>query len=369
MKKLGFGLMRLPSIEGTDETDIKQLEKMVDMFIDRGFTYFDTAWMYTNYKSEDIVKEVLTKRHSLDSYTLATKLHAAYIKTKSDRDDIFSKQLKKTGRDYFDYYLLHDMGDAHYDIYKKLDCFEWIKEKKKAGYAKHIGFSHHGSPELVDKVFTECPEMEFVQLQINYLDWESDSVKARLCYEAAKKHGKKVIVMEPVKGGALANVPYAVERAFKEYDSKASAASWAIRFAASLENVMVVLSGMSTLAQVDDNTSFMNEMKPVNDEEMKIIMRAAEIIKGEITVACTGCSYCTAGCPAGIPIPKYFSLYNAERKDKNDGESPYSAYYKELAESASPATSCVECGQCEQICPQHLSVISCLKDVADTFEH
>ena len=366
MKKLGFGLMRLPMKAQDDGggIDIEHMKLMVDEFIAHGFTYFDTAWMYCGHQSENAVKEALCSRHGRGTYTLATKLHANYINENCSSDDIFNEQLKKTGAGYFDYYLLHAINVELYEKYKANDCFNWLSEKKKQGLVKNIGFSFHDSAELLDKVLTEHPEMDFVQLQINYLDWDSESVQSRLCYETAVKHNKKVVVMEPVKGGTLANLPANAEILLKNAEPDMSAASWAIRFAASLENVMVVLSGMSNIDQMKDNLSFMHDFKPLNERELELIGKVTGILKASDNIPCTGCEYCVGGCPMSIPIPRLFSLYNAAMQSGDANADGYAA----VCGSNGQAGDCIGCGQCEDICPQKLPIIENLKKIAKLFE-
>ena len=370
-KKLGFGLMRLPRLDPNNEgsIDLEQTKQMVDTFLQRGFTYFDTAWMYCAFKSENAVKDALTSRHPRESYTLATKLHAAYIHSLDDRDAIFNTQREKTGVEYFDYYLLHDVGVEHYEIYKKYDCFAWIAEKKRQGLIKHMGFSFHDTAEVLDKILTEHPEMEFVQLQINYLDWDSEGVQSRKCYEVATKHGKPVIVMEPVKGGTLAKLPAAAEVLLRQADPGASIPSWAVRFAASLPNVKMVLSGMSSTEQLLDNTGYMQDFAPLTQQEQAVIAQVVDSINASIAIPCTGCAYCTEGCPMHIAIPKYFSLYNAEMQELKEKDfTSQGTYYYNLTLKFGKASDCIACGQCESVCPQHLPIIENLKRVAKQFE-
>lgn len=374
-KKLGFGLMRLPLLDANDATsiDIEQTKQMVDTFLERGFTYFDTAWMYCGFQSERAIKEALVDRYPRDSYTLATKLHADFVNSMEDRDKVFQEQLEKTGVDYFDYYLLHDLGSDRYEKCIEYDMFQWIQDKKEQGVVKHIGFSFHDHAELLDRILTEHPEMEFVQLQINYLDWDSEAIQSRKCYEVAVKHQKPVIVMEPVKGGTLANVPKDVEAMFKQERPEMSVPSWAIRFAASLDQVKMVLSGMSNMEQLLDNTSYMMNLEVLSQKEANIVDKAVEMIQSSIAIPCTGCAYCVDGCPMNIAIPKYFSLYNAEKQEREqkgeDAWTPQETYYQRMTSSFGKASECVECGQCEAICPQHLPIIQHLKEVAECFEH
>ena len=269
--------------------------------------------------------------------------------------------------DYFDYYLIHAIDQELYSIYNEMDCFNWLIEKKKQGLVKHIGFSYHDSAEFLDQVLTEHPEMEFVQLQMNYLDWESAEVQSRKCYEVASKHGKPVIVMEPVKGGILADVPAEVRESFAAYHPDLSVPSWAIRFVASLDNVAMVLSGMSNMEQLMDNISYMKEFVPMNAEETELVHKAAEMIKDSIAIPCTGCSYCTEGCPMQIAIPDLFRVYNKSKRGEITNVEA-NEEYRQLTESGGKARECLACGQCQVACPQHLEIINYLKDVAKCME-
>ena len=371
-KKLGFGLMRLPrnNPDNAADVDVEQVKKMVDLFMERGFTYFDTAWMYNGFASENVAKEALTDRYPRESYTLATKLHAGFFNSLEDRDKVFNEQLRKTGAGYFDYYLLHGIEQSMIDKYEEFDCFNWLLDKKAQGLVKHCGFSFHDTPELLDAILTKHPEMEFVQLQLNYLDWKSRWIQSEACYKVAEKHGKPVIVMEPVKGGTLANLPEEAEKLFKEHDPEMSVPSWAIRFAASQPNVMVVLSGMSNLEQMDNNTSYMQDFKPLSEEEQQLCFKAAEIINSQITIPCTSCHYCTEGCPMQICIPEYFSIYNEDMREdlSKKGWTINFTNYEILSKTHGKAYDCIGCGQCEGVCPQHLTIIDFLKDVAAHYE-
>ncbi len=370
-KKLGFGLMRLPqNSQDAADIDIEQVKQMVDRFLEKGFTYFDTAWMYNGFASERAVKEVLTSRHPRESFTLATKLHAGFVHSFEDRDKVFNEQLEKTGAGYFDYYLLHGIEAGMLPTYEKFDCFSWLLDKKQKGLVRHAGFSYHDQPELLNRILTEHPEMEFVQLQINYLDWESEWVRSRACYEVCVKHGKPVIVMEPVKGGTLARLPKEAEELFLSEDPSMSASSWAIRFAASLPNVMVVLSGMSSLSQMEDNVGYMQDFRPLSEKEKELCFKVADIINGQITVPCTACHYCTEGCPMNIAIPEYFSLYNEDMREnlEEKGWTINFTNYALLAAKRGKAKDCIACGQCEGVCPQHIKIIDFLKDVSAHFD-
>ncbi len=373
MKKLGFGCMRLPITDQNNQTsvDFQQFCDMVDSFIEQGFTYFDTAYMYHDFKSEEFVREALVKRHSRDSFTLATKMPTMFLKKEEDLERIFNEQLEKCGVEYFDYYLLHNLNAINYPIAEKFDAFDFIMKKKAEGKIKHIGFSYHDNAELLEEILTKHPEVDFVQLQINYLDWNSEGIQSGKFYNVATKHNKPVVVMEPIKGGTLINIPDEAKTLLTETDPNLSIASWAVRFAASLDNVMVVLSGMSNFEQLKDNTSYMREFKPLNEKEQEVIKKVTDVITKSIAVPCTACRYCVKGCPKNIEIPTYFSLYNEEmrmNKDKKLPFTPQTVYYANYIKSYGKASDCVACHQCEKSCPQHIKIVDMLKKVAEAFE-
>lgn len=366
-KKLGFGCMRLPVIDGDMERiDDELFCKMVDTFIEQGFTYFDTAYPYHNQKSEGAVKRCLVDRYDRDKFYLADKMPMWSAKEYADYERIFAEQLERCGVEYFDFYLLHALYGERYEEGVKLGAFDFVQKMKAEGKIKHVGFSFHDTADVLDKILTEHPEMEFVQLQINYYDWESENVQSRKCYEVAVKHGVPVIVMEPVKGGTLASLAPQAAAVLDELDSNASYASFAVRYAASLEHVFMVLSGMSDFAQLSDNTSYMKEFKPLSEEEQAGIAKVVEELAKLPTIPCTKCRYCVDGCPQKINIPALFQAHNNVIQFGDNGVSRRS--YENAVNERGLASACVECGLCEEQCPQHLEIRSLLKDVAKMFE-
>lgn len=360
--KLGFGLMRLPK-KGLF-TDIEQFKQMVDLFLDAGFTYFDTAFVYVG--SEAAAKKALVDRYKRESFTLATKLYSLVALTKKAAEGQFYTSLERTGAGYFDYYLLHALMENNYQKYERFHLWDFVNEQKEKGLIKHIGFSYHDSPKLLDQILNEHPEVDFVQLQINYADWENPNVKSRANYEMARSHGKSIVVMEPVKGGNLANPPEEVKKLFKDYNPSMSPASWAIRFAASLDGIITVLSGMSTVDQMRDNISYMKDFKPLNEDEQKIIQKAQRIMGHSSTIPCTACHYCTEGCPQNIPIPDIFTALNKQLGNGQTKEA-IDAYEKAVS-GKGKASDCIECLQCENACPQHIEITKNLKIAAKRLE-
>ncbi|MEN6358320.1 MAG: aldo/keto reductase [Armatimonadota bacterium] len=368
MNKLGFGLMRLPLAEEGNPKSINQelVNRMVDHYLGKGFTYFDTAYPYHQGMSEVAARRALVERYPREAFTLADKMPTFLVTSNADYQKFFDEQLERCGVEYFDYYLLHTLNEKIYAATLKHGGFDFVKKLKAEGKVKHIGFSFHDKADLLDKILIEHPEMEFVQLQINYIDWDNESIESRKCYEVTTKHKKPVIVMEPVKGGALANVPEKADMLFKAYHPDMSSPSWAVRFAASLENVFVVLSGMSNFEQVVDNTSYMQDMTPLNDEENEIVKMAAESINSIIAIPCTACRYCVDGCPQKIAIPECFLLYNDQ---KRYGLLPgQRLHYAFLTSASGKASDCIGCKQCEEHCPQHIAIVEQLKEVAKVFD-
>lgn len=362
MNKLGFGLMRLP--KKGPFTDIEQVKDMVDAFMQAGFTYFDTAYVYLG--SEAAAKKALVSRYDRSAFTLATKLNVSVAPSEKAARKQLATSLERTGAGYFDYYLLHALMENNYKKYEKYHLWDFAAEQKEKGVLKHVGFSFHAGPQLLDEILTAHPEVDFVQLQINYADWENPSVQSRANYEVACKHGKPVIVMEPVKGGTLANPPAEVKKLFQEYAPNMSYASWAIRFPASLDGVMTVLSGMSNTQQMEDNLSYMRNFEPLNAEEQKIIQRAQQILGRSSAIACTACHYCTEGCPKQIPIPEIFSAANLHLANGQLAQAKQQ--YETAVLEKGKASDCIECRRCEQVCPQRLHITDQLKQCADLLE-
>ncbi len=362
MKKLGFGLMRLPKTEG-ETIDIAQTCDMVDEFMANGFNYFDTAWIYNGGKSEEAARDALVKRYPRESFALASKLAAwAGDKTKEASIKQFETSLERTQAGYFDYYLMHNLGGDRSALYDDWGIWDFANDLKKKGLIRHLGFSFHDRAEALEPILEKHPEVEFVQLQINYKDWDHPDIQSRLCYETVRKYGKDVIVMEPVRGGALASLPEKAAAILSALDPKASAASYAIRYAASLEGVKMVLSGMSNMDQMRDNISYMKDFKPLDESEREAIEAVRAILGAIPSVPCTSCGYCKKGCPMDIDIPAVFSAMNSYLADEKDKAAEA---YAALDPSASV---CVECGQCESVCPQLIPIIDRLAKATTIFD-
>ena len=364
IRKLGFGLMRLPKKDNA--IDIEQVKEMTDRFMEAGFTYFDTAWAYEG--SEEAVRQALVERYPRESFQLATK-NAAWIQCKTREDAIaqFETSLAKTGAGYFDCYLLHNLGEHRTRVFDDFKLWDFVKEKKAEGKIRHYGFSFHSTPEELDQILTAHPDAEFVQLQINYADWENPAIQSRGVYEVARKHGKPVIIMEPLKGGLLANPPATVREIFNAADPSISAASWGIRFAADLEGILVVLSGMSDLAQMEDNLSYMKDFTGFTKEQKGVVEKARTVLSGIPLIPCTTCNYCAKVCPKNIGISGTFTASNIYTQFNNLDAAKHQEGWLVGGHGQKQAVQCIKCGKCEEVCPQHIKIRDELEKAAALF--
>ena len=362
-KNFGFGCMRLPKKE--NEIDYAAFSRMIDRFMEAGFNYFDTAHGYHGGKSETALKECLTSRYKRDSYVLVNKLSDSYFKSNEEIRPFFESQLRACGVDYFDFYLMHAQERENYVKYKECRAYEEALALKNEGKIRHFGISFHDTADVLRQILTEYPEIEVVQIQFNYADYEDKSVQSRAVYEVCREFGKPVIVMEPVKGGHLVNLPEEGKKILEELEG-GSPASYAIRFAAGFEGVFMTLSGMGNMDMLSENIGFMKDFRPLDDREYAAVMRVSEILRAAGSIPCTACSYCTEGCPKGIPIPDLFSCMNNKKVFANDWNANF--YYEIHTAKGGKASDCIECGLCEGICPQHLNIRQLLKEVAKEFE-
>lgn len=362
-KMLGFGCMRLPM--NGDKIDIEQFKKMVDVFMANGFNYFDTAHIYHDGESEKAIREAVSSRYPRESFILTDKLTTNCFNKQEDIRPLFEQQLKDSGVDYFDFYLMHAQDAAIYEKFRKCNAYETALEMQKEGKFRHFGISFHDKAEVLEQILKDYPQIEAVQIQFNYLDYGDPAVDSKRVYEVCEKYGKAVIVMEPVKGGNLVNLPEKAQGILDSLNSGMSNASYAIRFAASFPNMFMVLSGMSDLAQINDNMSYMKDFKPLDEKEMQAVNDVRKVFSEINLIPCTACHYCTSGCPMNISIPELFSCYN-HKVNFHDWNQDY--YYAQITRDGGKPSECIECGQCEGICPQHLEIIRLLKDVSGEFE-
>ena len=360
--KFGFGCMRFPMADG--EIDIEQTKELIDAFLNAGFNYFDTAHGYLGGKSEPTLRECLTSRYPREAYILTDKLSTHHFKTNEEIRPLFQSQLEACGVDYFDFYLMHAQDAKIFAKYKECRAYETALEFLAEGKIKHLGISFHDTADVLEQILTEYPQIEVVQIQLNYVDFHDPAVQSAKCLEVCRKHGKPAIVMEPVKGGNLVNLPEEAQKVFDALQG-GSNASYAIRFAASQEGVMMVLSGMGSMEMVNDNCSYMADFRPLNDAENAAVEKVCQIFQAQGAIPCTACRYCTEVCPQGIPIPDLFACMNT-KKIFHDWNTDY--YYDVHTQNGGKASECLKCGLCENICPQHLNIRELLKDVAKEFE-
>lgn len=372
MKSLGMGMMRLPLLDENDfkSIDYEQVNRMVDMYMDAGFNHFDTAYIYHDGIGEEAFKKCVVDRYPRDSFKIATKLPLFVITEESQLEPIFKEQLDNCGVEYFDYYMLHNVSGYTETAWKNVDLYSFIQKKKEEGCIKHIGLSTHGNAEFLEEILFDHPELEFVLLQINYLDWEDEGIESRKCLEVARKYNKPVMIMEPYKGGFLADVPKEAEKIMKEYDPDRSVVSWAMRFVANLDEVCVVLTGASSMEQLENNIWEFNNADPLNEDELKILEEVSQIINSNITVDCTKCRYCVDSCSENIDIAKLFDLYNKEKILDDEGWTQLGNAYLNYSKlpDVGIASDCIECEVCIEECPQQINIPEVLKDVAKTFE-
>lgn len=368
--KLGFGVMRLPltNKKNTRSIDFEKSQKMVDNYIAAGFTHFDTSIIYHAGKSETALKKLVVDRYPRDSFTVTDKMPMVSVSRKFMLKLIFNTEIRRCGLSYFDFYWLHAVNAKNYGAIQRIGAFEFLKKKQREGKIKHIGFSFHDSAEVLDKILTEHPEAEYVQLQINYLDWESEKVQSRKCWETAVKHGRKIMIMEPVKGGTLINLPDKAIALLKEANPERTPAEWALSFCASLDNVEYVLSGMSTEEQIEENTKLFSDIKPLSDSERELLSRVAEIIKADTAVPCTACRYCTENCPQKIAIPEYFEIYNKLKRRGKAYEASAKKQFRAASKGCGKPSECKKCRQCEKHCPQNIPISELMEELTKAFE-
>ncbi|MCF0135033.1 MAG: aldo/keto reductase [Lachnospiraceae bacterium] len=364
IKKLGFGFMRLPEKEGV--VDLELTNRMVDRFMEAGYTYFDTAYVYGDGISENAIRDAVVKRYPREKFQLADKMPMGKVNASEDYETLFNTSLARTEAGYFDFYLLHALGKASFDKAEATGGFEFIAKKKEEGKIRHIGFSFHDSAAVLEEILSKHPEVEFVQLQLNYADWESENVQSRLCYECARRHDVNVIVMEPVKGGTLAKMSDEIESKMRAVHPQASTASWAMKFIGEKEGIITILSGMNSMEQMEDNICTLDDPQPLTEEENRVIAEVVEIFNSAPRIACTACKYCVDGCPMKINIPRLFSVMNSFATYGNlEGAKKSCAY---ATKESGKASECIQCGQCEGACPQHLPIIETLQKIAATLE-